>query len=126
MSAEEIYPMELFDVEKELGFQVVDVENPKGHYAFEPASVPAVVLIIDDNNRIIKMNDPISGHYDYCHQRFGVAKALFNFDKNTKPKWNPTGRNHVIANTLASVVRKEIADGKDYNILTPDDISRFK
>ena len=80
------YPTEITDNETTLGFQLRDIQNPDGHYAFSPSTVKAVVHELDQSNRIIKATDP-NGTMFYKHQIYGV----WPFEPDAEPDWKPYG-----------------------------------
>jgi len=61
-----MYSNDLTEEEKNAGFQVVEVINPTGHYFGHPNTIPAVVRIICDDQRLIKTSS--NGVVTYIHQ----------------------------------------------------------
>ncbi len=82
---DEQYSTDLSEDEAKLGFKLVETANPRGEFAFEPKKVLAVVFDIDVSDRIIKMNNPITGKPTYHVQRFGT----WGGEPMGKASWKP-------------------------------------
>jgi hypothetical protein len=70
MAAADLFPSELTDLEREVGFVVRKIENPDGHYAGYPPTIDAVVYSLSPSRRIVKLLLP-EGRIGYQLQRYG-------------------------------------------------------
>ena len=80
-----LYSTELTDNETSLGFKLVDVTNPRGHFAYNPDTVSAVVFQLGPRDRIIKINNPMTGKQEYKHQTHG----RYDFQDDSQAEWLP-------------------------------------
>jgi hypothetical protein len=77
------YSDELTGREADLGFQLREVKNPHGEFAYSLPTVRAVVLPLGPSDRIIKLNNPTTGRPAYQHQRYGTWTMTVRAD------WKP-------------------------------------
>lgn len=61
------YSTELSEEERELGFELVEVQNSCSQFATK--SVQAVVYRFSEYDQIVKMNVPVIGGHSYRHER---------------------------------------------------------
>jgi hypothetical protein len=85
MTAADLFPSELTDQEREVGFAVKKIENPDGHYAGYPPMIDAVVYTLSPSRRIVKRLLP-EGRVGYQLQRHG--RYSFN-PPGTVSSWLP-------------------------------------
>src|SRR5262249_41610234 len=83
MSGRKPYADEITAKERSLGFEVVAVPNPQAGFAFEADKVMAVVLRLGLSDRIIKLNNPLTGLTEYQHQIYGT------YTGSGQPDWRP-------------------------------------
>lgn len=79
MTHEPVYSDQLTGDEARLGFEVREVANPAGHFAFTAARVPAVILALGRSDRLVKLNPPWGGAA-YQHERYGTAEGAGGAD----------------------------------------------
>lgn len=63
-----LYSTELTDEERELGFELIDVQNPSAHFANQ-RPVHVVAYRFTETDQIVKMNVPVIGGNSYRHER---------------------------------------------------------
>lgn len=62
-----MFNTKLTEQDREIGFVIEQIDNPKAHYLGEPQTLSAVVLNISPVERIIKIKSPW-GKENYLHQ----------------------------------------------------------
>ena len=80
------YSDTLSDQDTQCGFELIQVKNPHGQFAFSPEFVNAVVYRVNSTDRIIKFNNPVAGRPTYHHQRYGIWG-----DWDKRADWKPVG-----------------------------------
>lgn len=76
---------EMSDIDRETGFELRDIVNPRRHFFGQPSTVKAIVLDLGPSFRMIKYNRP-EGGINYKLQQFGTYPFA---PANTKPEWCP-------------------------------------
>lgn len=84
-----MYPTNLTEREKKLGFRILQMSNPKSLYIGEPATVDAVVYELDQSNRIVKI-EWTDGSVRYSHQRLITMTRQHQSCSEWKPVGKPT------------------------------------
>lgn len=82
------YATEVTDEERELGFELVEIQNS------DSESIQAVVYRFSECDQIVKMNIPVIGGHSYRHERLRSAGRV--------PAWVPAGA--VVFPTAAQAV----------------------
>lgn len=77
------YSTELSEEERELGFELVEVQNSCSQ--FETKSVQAVVYRFSECDQIVKMNVPVIGGHSYRHERLSSTSTHSEGDYT----WHP-------------------------------------
>lgn len=78
-----LYSNELTAEERELGFELVEVQNPDSRFA-NRAALQAVAYRFSEVDQIIKMNVPVIGGHSYRHERLRPLGT-------SEPRWVPVG-----------------------------------
>jgi len=81
-----LYASELTDEERELGFEIVELDDPGQQASQLQDTNVAVVNRFRETDRIAKMNVPVIGGYSYRHERLAGPVG-----SNANPKWMPVG-----------------------------------
>ena len=69
-----LYSTELTDEERELGFELVEVQNSEAEFA-DHATTAAVAYRFSEVDQIVKMNVPVIGGHSYRHERLRPSRA---------------------------------------------------
>lgn len=77
-----LYSTELTDEERELGFELVEIQS--GTFANQSRSILAVAYRFSEADQIVKMNVPVVGGYSYRHERLRVPPS-------GESNWVPVG-----------------------------------
>ena len=85
------YSAELTPAEESLGYVVKEVDNPRGVYVGQPATVKAVAFVLGESDLIIKINVPMGSGVSYSHQRYGLYLPLELSSGTSTPDWLPVG-----------------------------------
>ena len=85
------YSTELTDEERELGFEIVEVQN-----CVDFPTVQAVAYRFSPHDQIVKMNVPVIGGHSYRHERLRAR------DASTEMSWMPA--NTVVFPTAAQAL----------------------
>ena len=78
-----LYSTELTDEERELGFEVVEVQNSEAEFA-DHATTAAVAYRFSEVDQIVKMNVPVIGGHSYRHERLRASRTGGS-------SWGPVG-----------------------------------
>jgi len=109
-----LYPTELTEEEKKLGFEITDVENPEGKFTIGPTTVKAVVNRIGPSDRVIKMQSPDGKIIDYQCERYGQFKGQ---EDRFPPDWLTTGLQYNNPDRAVSIAKSR-KDAPLNNIIT--------
>jgi len=85
MSDHHFYCGEITEAEAAAGFKLMEVLNPEGHFYGNPPTVPAVVYEINESERIIKINSPLTNGTGYLRQIYGVYPGSMPGPEDWKP-----------------------------------------
>lgn len=77
------YSTDLSDEERELGFELVEVQNSGSRFATQ--SVQAVVYRFSECDQIVKMNVPVIGGHSYRHERLRSTSTHSECDSTWIP-----------------------------------------
>lgn len=72
-----LYSTELTDEERELGFELVAVQNSE--VSEQVGSIQAVAYRFSDADQIVKMNVPVIGGHSYRHERKRAGEGYGEF-----------------------------------------------
>jgi hypothetical protein len=84
MAAQDHYPTDLTEDERDTSFKQQEIENPDAHYAGQPATISAIVHALTSSRRIVKIRLP-GGRIGYQLQRYG----RYFFRRTDSPEWLP-------------------------------------
>lgn len=79
-----LYSTELTDEERELGFELVEIQNLDSEFATPAASIEAVAYRFSEFDQIVKMNVPVIGGNSYRHERLRA-------EHHGESRWVPAG-----------------------------------
>jgi hypothetical protein len=64
-----LYSAELTDEERELGFELVEIQDSESQFADQTAHFQVVAYRFSEFDQIVKMNVPVIGGNSYRHER---------------------------------------------------------
>ncbi len=79
-----LYSTELTDEERELGFELVEIQNPDSQLADHTGCFQAVAHRFSEFDQIVKMNVPMIGGNSYRHERLRA-------EHHEELQWVPAG-----------------------------------
>ena len=79
-----LYSTELTDDERELGFELVELQNSAAGFAVQAGPTQAVAYRFSESDQIVKMNVPVIGGHSYRHERLRA-------EHHGESRWVPAG-----------------------------------
>jgi hypothetical protein len=70
-----LYSTELTDDERELGFELLEIQNLDSQFSNRSTRVHAVAYRFSESDQIVKMNIPVIGGHSFRHERRNAAST---------------------------------------------------